>query len=368
MYISLKWTKIKIEIFFLSRINNVNFISMKLTNFKTFFTIRRVIRRKLNINQFNELLKKWIKNEKITLKFAISNFAFRFKILQFIWTYRDIETKKLKKISIIDFIVHRIIFRFDLKFYNAKQHRFISNKKWWYQIIIQKNIEIDMYERTIIANDRISQWKIAFVLISKSNQTKSKFTFNYHFVYEKFVENIMKLTQRTHDLLNRSNHRMFFATNMKHDYWNVTIHFENRHYLIFHVFEIDQLQSIRMSQNIKTFSFTFIELINIVLKFISKSYSKSSLLHAIMHTTSSNISFYICFEHVWKFRLKFYFISENSYEISAIKIWRSQFIFDIRSFCTYLLFKSNIFVLLFVTLLVRHDFWHYIWFSSWRAM
>ena len=33
------------------------------------------------------------------------------------------------------------------------------------------------------------------------------------------------------------------------------------------------------------------------------------------------------------------------------------FIFDIRSSCTYLLFKSNIFVLLSVYLLVKHDFW-----------
>ena len=139
----------------------------------------------------------------------------------------------------------------------------------------------------------------------------------------------MKLTQRTHDLLNRSNHRMFFATNMKHNYWNVTIHLENRHYLIFHVFEIDQLQSTRMSQNIKTFSFTFIELINIVLKFISKLYSKSLLLHAIMHTTSSNIFFYIddifddhkIFEKQYHF-LKYHFFSRLLWSLMKISFFK----------------------------------------------
>ena len=150
-----------------------------------------------------------------------------------------------------------------------------------------------MYERTVITNDRISQWNAAFVLISKTNQAESKLTFNNHFVYEKFVENMIKLAQRTHDLLNRSNHRTFFSTNMKHDYWEILIHLENRHYLIFHVSNIDQLQSIRMSQSIRISSFTFIELMNIVFEFISKSNSESSLLHAIIHTTSSNIFFYI---------------------------------------------------------------------------
>ena len=103
----------------------------------------------------------------------------------------------------------------------------------------------------------------------------------------------MKLAQRTHDLLNLSNHRTFFSTNMKHDYWKILIHFENRHYLIFHVSNIDQLQSTRMSQSIKIFSFIFIELMNIVFELISESNLKSSLLHAIIHTTSSNIFFYI---------------------------------------------------------------------------
>ena len=104
---------------------------------------------------------------------------------------------------------------------------------------------------------------------------------------------MMKFAQRTHDLLNRSNHRTFFSTNMKHDYWKVLIHFENRHYLTFYVSNIDQLQSTRMSQNTKIFSFTFIELMNIVFEFTSESHSKSFLLHAIIHITSSSIFFYI---------------------------------------------------------------------------
>ena len=71
------------------------------------------------------------------------------------------------------------------------------------------------------------------------------------------------------------------------------IHFENRHYLIFHVSNIDQLQLIRMFQKMRTSSFIFIELMNIVFDSIFNSNAKSSLLHASKKTTFSDIFFYI---------------------------------------------------------------------------
>lgn len=104
---------------------------------------------------------------------------------------------------------------------------------------------------------------------------------------------MMKFAQRIHDLLKRSKHRCYLSIDMKHDYWNVLIHSENRHYLIFHVSNIDQLQSIRMFQKTKISSFIFIEFINIVFDSIFNSNAKSSLLHSSKKTTFSNISFYI---------------------------------------------------------------------------
>ena len=150
-----------------------------------------------------------------------------------------------------------------------------------------------MYERIVIVNNRTFQWNVTFVLIFKTKQIKSKLTFNYHFVYEKLDENMMKFAQRIHDFLKRSNHRCYFSTDMKHDYWNVLMHFENRHYLIFHVSNIDQLQFIRMFQRTKISSFIFIELINIIFDSISNSNAKSSLLHALKKTSFFDIFFYI---------------------------------------------------------------------------
>ena len=55
-------------------------------------------------------------------------------------------------------------------------------------------------------------------MIEKSNQIEFKFIFNYYYVYEKSIENIIEFLQRIHNLLNCSKHRMYFSINMKHDY------------------------------------------------------------------------------------------------------------------------------------------------------
>ena len=179
--------------------------------------------------------------------------------------------------------------------------------------MIQKNIEIEMYEKTIFVNDRIFQWKTIFVLMKKFDFIEFKLIFDYHFVYEKLSKNIMKLITWMHNNLKKSNHRSLFSTNMKHEYWKITMHSKNRHYLSFHISKIDQLQFTRMSQKTKSFSFIYIELMNIILKFIFESNSKFSLLHSKYHNKISNNYFYIddvFDDHVF-FEKKYYFLKNH---------------------------------------------------------
>ena len=103
----------------------------------------------------------------------------------------------------------------------------------------------------------------------------------------------MKLTNRMHKQLSISSHRTYFSVDMKHDYWKMLIHSKNRHYLIFHISEIDQLQFIRMFQETRSFSFTYIEFMNIILNFILSSNSKPSLMHSKHYNKSTNVCFYI---------------------------------------------------------------------------
>ena len=71
------------------------------------------------------------------------------------------------------------------------------------------------------------------------------------------------------------------------------IHSKICYYLIFYISKIDQLQFIRMFQKIKSFSFIYIEFINIILNFIFLSNSKSSLMHNEHYNKSTNVCFYI---------------------------------------------------------------------------
>ena len=116
--------------------------------------------------------------------------------------------------------------------------------------------------------------------------------FNYHYIYEESQDSTMKLIWKIQEMISNFKWNMYFKIDMKHDYWKVTIHSKDRHYLIFHIFELNQLQSTKMSQNIRTSSFIFTKFMNIVLESISSSNSKSSLLHNA-DESNSNTFFYI---------------------------------------------------------------------------
>ena len=223
-----------------SKIYNV-VIEFVIWTSKTFSTQRRIIKREIDVNQLSKLLKTWAEKKDITLSKAISDDTWKLKYFQFMWTYKNIKAKKLKDISITNLIVHRVALKQKIKPFNARQHRLTTEKEWWLRQMIQKNLEADMYEKTIFVNERIFQWNAASVLVKKSGSTKPKFTFNYHFVYEEPSKSIMKLTNRVHKQLSISSHRTYFSVDMKHDYWRVLVHSKNRHYLTFHISEIDQL-------------------------------------------------------------------------------------------------------------------------------
>ena len=124
---------------------------------KIFFIQRRITKRKIDVNQFSKFLKTWIEKKSITLSKAISDDMWKLKYFQLMWTYKNIKAKKLKNISITNFIVHRVTFKQKIKPFNARQHRLIIEKEWWLRQMIQKNLEANMYEKTIFVNERTFQ-------------------------------------------------------------------------------------------------------------------------------------------------------------------------------------------------------------------
>lgn len=260
---------------------------------KAFPTTRRVIRRDIDTTQSLEDLEEWASKEGITLGPAIPDAQARLETLQLIWTYGDVGAKESKEIPATDLIVHRVTPRKDVKPHKAKQYRFNNEKEWWLRQIVQKGIDAGMYEKITTANGRTSQWAAAPVLVNKSDSIEPRLTFNYHFVYEEPSGSTMKLAARAHSLMSNLSHRALFSADMKHGYWGVLVHPDDRNYLAFHVSGLGQLQPTRMPQGARISSFIFIELMNIVLGSIPELNSESSLLHSHDRHTTPGVAFYI---------------------------------------------------------------------------
>ena len=83
---------------------------------------------------------------------------------------------------------------------------------------MKEGMEAGMYQRTITANWKLSQWNAAPVLIPKKDQAQSRLTFNYHFVSEENSVSHMELITRIQDLLTNPSHKTLIQFDIKHDY------------------------------------------------------------------------------------------------------------------------------------------------------
>ena len=79
----------------------------------------------------------------------------------------------------MDLITHQVCLKDGTPIYNAKQRRFVNDKEWWMRKIILEGIDAGMYKRTSSANDRMSPWNAAPVLVAKPGQEQPHLTFNY---------------------------------------------------------------------------------------------------------------------------------------------------------------------------------------------
>src|SRR5947208_16259898 len=82
-----------------------------------------------------------------------------------------------------------------------------------------------------------------------------------------------------HNYLSKFRHKLFMQIDIKHDYFSVSIYLNDQHILAFIISNIEQLQSTQMFQKTNSVLFIFVELMSIILKFISASSSESLLLH-----------------------------------------------------------------------------------------
>ncbi|KEQ83933.1 hypothetical protein M438DRAFT_335660 [Aureobasidium pullulans EXF-150] len=192
--------------------------SPEVAHVQKFPTSRRVHRRVTDTSRCQAELELWAAERKIQLGNMIPD-CDRLEVLQVLWTYRDLESTSVDDMGPpTDLILHRTSVKAGTPPYKAKAKRLAHDKEWWLRKIVLQGIEAGMYERTTVANRKLSNWGADAVLVKKEGKDEPRLTFNYHYVYEELPGNQMELSSRAHAFLGLPSHKVFSAFDLKNAY------------------------------------------------------------------------------------------------------------------------------------------------------
>jgi hypothetical protein len=244
------------------------------THMVQFPTERRVTRLPMSSDS-QDRVEEWFKKSQVVLGDFIPDEACRDKVKRLLYTYREIGATDIKDIPPTDLYEHRVRLKEGTKPWNMKQQkRWPPHKKYWLDRTIDKGLECGFFEKTIIANGELSDWNAQAILADKpdSNETgEYRVTFNYRNVEEDTPGCYLTLLSECHDYLSHPSHNGYFQLDLKHGYWAVGIFPPHRHYFAFSIPGKRQLQPTRMPQGSHTSSFSFTELMYIVMGPIPRS-------------------------------------------------------------------------------------------------
>jgi len=193
--------------------------------------------------------------------------------------YRDIFVDDLKDIPPIDLIHHRVRLKEGTPVHSTKQRRYAGQKEYWLRRIIQDGIDAGMYEKTFYANGKLSEWNTAPMIVPREGQEQPRLVFDYYWVYEDQPGNWMHNQEAVHNFLSNPSYKLYFQFDIKHAYWSVPIHPDDRYLLAFSVPGMGQYQLTRMLQGERSASFTMTELMHIALGAILPLDPEPSLMY-----------------------------------------------------------------------------------------
>lgn len=89
-----------------------------------------------------------------------------------------------------------------------------------------------------------------------------RFIFAYYIVHEQLPGVHMELSSRVHDSLSDPRHGCFFSADLKHAYFGISLHPDDRHIFALKIQGIGQLQPTRMPQGSKSTGLTVNEFVH----------------------------------------------------------------------------------------------------------
>lgn len=225
----------------------------------------------------------------------------RNQITRLLFTYQDLNSTNLTYLPPTDLYVHRVRLKSGtLPFNKMKQRRWPPAKEFWLKRIINDGLKHQMYESTIVANGKLSDWNAQAQLVDKTDTPgewdEPRLTFNYQNVIEDKPGCFVELMSSCHDYMGHPSHQMYHKLDLKHGYWVISVHPDDRHYFAFSIPGLGQLQPTRMPQGSCSASFSFTELMYLVLGYIPKTSNfpgAESLLNASEEHGLPKVAFYI---------------------------------------------------------------------------
>ncbi|TGJ79929.1 hypothetical protein E0Z10_g8846, partial [Xylaria hypoxylon] len=220
-------------------------------------------------------------------------------VMRTFYTYRDLNAS-----SILDMQPTDLSKR---KFWTVPQ-------KYWLHRLVQEGIDAGMYESTIAANGKLSDWAGEPVLVDKNPESPNpllepRLTFNYGNVDEDMPATSITLLEDVHEHLSDPRIGSFSLFDLKHGYWVVPIHPPDRYVFAFSIPGFPQLQPTRMPQGSQTAGFSFTELMAIAMGALPEPNAEGSFLSPPTHDGLTELSYYIddifvtheTFEEQWTF-------------------------------------------------------------------
>ena len=77
---------------------------------------------------------------------------------------------------------------------------------------------------------------------------ESRIIFDYSHIIDFLSNAHLKLSSKIYNHLFNSRYECLFSINLKHVYFTISLHSNNKHYFAFTIFNINQIQLIRMQQ------------------------------------------------------------------------------------------------------------------------
>lgn len=172
----------------------------------------------------------------------------RKRVSRLLYTYRDLNAIDLKDILPTDLYIHRIRLKPGIEPYRIKKRiRYSPQQQWWLNKIITEGQACGMYEYTHSANGKLSDWSAQPLVVPKpgveypTNLPKDdpgperRIVFDYSNVKEVMPGNYCALASDVHEYLSHPSHMVFHQLDLKHAYWGMPLHPDDRHIFAFSV-------------------------------------------------------------------------------------------------------------------------------------